>query len=116
MERARRRLAMSLFLAAGDEREVERESWSFLPWLDRHWNGRRKGEREERCQESVRWGRRGAYRQPRSTTIGIYCVTVEATPPHRPRWPRDHDPRRPELAGHTAPDPHRSELADHAAS
>jgi hypothetical protein len=39
MERARRRLAMSLFLAAGDEREVERESWSFLPRLDRHWDG-----------------------------------------------------------------------------
>jgi hypothetical protein len=39
MKRARRRLAMSLFLAAGDEREVERESWSFLPRLDRYWDG-----------------------------------------------------------------------------
>uniref|UniRef100_A0A0D3H3R4 Uncharacterized protein n=1 Tax=Oryza barthii TaxID=65489 RepID=A0A0D3H3R4_9ORYZ len=40
MEMARWRSVASSFSAADDEREVEMESWSSLPWLYRHWDGK----------------------------------------------------------------------------
>uniref|UniRef100_A0A0E0DWW4 Uncharacterized protein n=1 Tax=Oryza meridionalis TaxID=40149 RepID=A0A0E0DWW4_9ORYZ len=106
-------------------------------------NNSRKGNGRENERSSgkkaARWGRRGgAYRRPRSTTVGIHRVVAKATPPRGPHQRRllpicadqsllatlPPDPRSPELAGYVAPRSaqpgalrlHRSELTDHAAS
>lgn len=100
------------------------------PVLSSHANNSCKGDGRENERSSGKKAaqreRRGAYRRPRSTTVGIHCVGAEATPPRPSLVAPPPYPRRPELAGYVSPPPRsvqpealrprRSELADHAAS
>lgn len=102
------------------------------PVLSSHANNSCKGDGRENERSSGKKAaqreRRGAYRRPRSTTVGIHCVGAEATPPRpltsgasslsaptRARWLR-LPPPPPRSVQPEALRPRRSELADHAAS
>uniref|UniRef100_A0A0E0M235 Uncharacterized protein n=1 Tax=Oryza punctata TaxID=4537 RepID=A0A0E0M235_ORYPU len=87
-------------------------------------NNSRKGDGRENersgGKKAVRRERRGAYRRPRSTTIGIHCAAAEtrlrvlrcqATPPRHPRRPRRLPIRATRSSPATSPpDPCRPEL------
>uniref|UniRef100_A0A0E0IN92 Uncharacterized protein n=1 Tax=Oryza nivara TaxID=4536 RepID=A0A0E0IN92_ORYNI len=91
------------------------------PVLSSHANNSCKGDGRENERSSgkkaARWERRGAYRRPRSTTVGIHRVGAEATPPRPSPVAPPPYPRRPELAGYVSPpspDPCNPELFGHA--
>lgn len=94
------------------------------PVLSSHANNSCKGDGRENERSSGKKAaqreRRGAYRRPRSTTVGIHCVGAEATPPRPSLVAPPPYPRRPGYASSRpcteALRPRRSELADHAAS
>lgn len=72
------------------------------PVLSSHANNSCKGDGRENERSSGKKAaqreRRGAYRRPRSTTVGIHCVGAEATPPRPSLVAPPPYPRRPELA------------------
>lgn len=79
------------------------------PVLSSHANNSCKGDGRENERSSGKKAaqreRRGAYRRPRSTTVGIHCVGAEATPPRPSLVAPPPYPRRPELAGYVSPPP-----------
>lgn len=90
------------------------------PVLSSHANNSCKGDGRENERSSGKKAaqreRRGAYRRPRSTTVGIHRVGAEATPPRPSLVAPPPYPRRPELAGYVSPppDPCSPKLFGHA--